>query len=234
MMAKLQFKDVVLSAEGQTVLGPVDLSLESPGITVILGPNGAGKSLFLAAAHGLMAPQQGRVEWNGLSAGTSRNCRGFVFQNTPILRRSVAGNIALPLSARNFSKSKKAELLERALGEARLTEHARKPAAALSGGERQRLALARAMVTEPEVVFLDEPASNLDPGFTADLETQLQKIARSGTKILMATHDLAQAQRLADDILFFSGGMLLEQSPANSFFKNPAHAITRNFLKGCL
>ncbi len=234
MPPALKFDAVETRAAGHTILGPVDLELNSRGITVLLGPNGAGKSLFLSLAHGLIPPDRGTVLWNGKPAAQSRRNRGFVFQNPPVFRRSVAGNIALPLAARDYSAERKSALLKRALHDAALANVAKNPAATLSGGEQQRLALARALVTEPEVVFLDEPAASLDAEFTAALEDRLRQIAGSGTKIIMSTHNLAQAQRLADDILFFSGGRLVEQAQARDFFAAPKSRAAADFLKGRL
>lgn len=229
---RLEFKDFVSSSDGRILLGPISLTLSSPGITVIMGPNGAGKSLFLSAAHGLLERARGIVRWNGVSAQTSRASRGFVFQNTPVLRRSVAGNIALPLRARGVKRAERSSLITRALKDARLDADPRKPAATLSGGERKRLALARAIVSNPKVLLLDEPSANLDPASTAGLEDILRRISQSGTKILMSTHDIAQARRLADDILFFDGGALVEQASAAAFFDDPASPAAQKFLKG--
>lgn len=220
--------------DGKILLGPISLTQESPGITVIMGPNGAGKSLFLSAAHGLLEQTSGSVRWNGTPAHTTRASRGFVFQTTPVLRRSVAGNIALPLIARGIKAAERGILITRALKDARLDADPRKPAATLSGGERKRLALARAIVSDPEVLILDEPSANLDPASTAGLEDILRRISESGTKILMSTHDIAQARRLADDILFFDNGALVEQANASEFFDAPASPAARKFLKGDL
>jgi len=231
---KLRLTGAEFHAQGARLFGPVDLSLETSGITVILGANGAGKSLFLALAHGIILPTKGRVNWQDQPAAETRHTRGYVFQNTPILRRSVAGNIALPLAARRFTKEKKAQLLANALSMSKLQDQAHAPAATLSGGERQRLALARAMVTEPEVLFLDEPAANLDPAFAIDLEQSLRNISSGGTKILMATHDLPQAQRLADDVIFFERGQVVEQAPAAAFFKDAKSEAAQRYLGGQL
>jgi tungstate transport system ATP-binding protein len=230
----LVFEAVELVSEGKRLLGPVDLTLNSPGITVIMGPNGAGKSLFLSAAHGLLDDIKGRITWNGVAAQSSRASRGLVFQTTPILRRSVAGNIALPLVARGVKRAEQSARVAKALKDARLDADPRKPAAALSGGERKRLALARAIVTAPETLLLDEPAANLDPASTAGLESILRQISQGGTKILISTHDIAQARRLADDILFFDHGKLVEQADAKSFFATSQNPAVQKFLRGDL
>jgi len=234
MTVNLHLDAVELRAEGKPLLGPVTLRLSSPGITVVMGVNGAGKSLFLAAAHGLVTPHKGQVLWNGTAAAASRAQRGFVFQNTPILRRSVAANIAFPLAARRLSAPDKAAHTARALAEARLSDVAAKPAAALSGGERKRLALARAMVTDPAVILLDEPAANLDPATTKELEDSLRHISARGVKVILSTHDIAQARRLADDILFFDCGQLVEQTTSATFFATPASLPARKYLNGDL
>jgi len=230
----LIFDDVSLSANGNVLLGPVSARIDSPGITVVMGPNGAGKSLFLSAAHGLAEDARGAVTWDGVAATASRAARGFVFQDTPIMRRSVAGNIVFPLISRGVGRTERARLLRQALETARLSDLARKPAATLSGGERKRLALARAMVTEPVAILLDEPASNLDPATTAELEASLRRISRAGTKVILSTHDINQARRLASDILFFALGNLVEQGPAEAFFERPKSQVARKFLKGYL
>lgn len=221
-----------VSAGGRRLLGPVDARIDSPGVSVIMGPNGAGKSLFLSAIHGLMPNQRGRVTWDGAPAGESRARRGFVFQTTPVLRRSVAGNIALPLIARGVGRAERAGRVARALAEARLDADPRKPAAALSGGERKRLDLARAIVTDPTAVLLDEPSANLDPASTAALELVLARLSSGGIKIILSTHDLAQARRMADEILFFAGGQLVEQAPAAAFLDAPQSPEAAKFLKG--
>lgn len=229
---ELVFDAATIAADGRTLLGPVSLRIDRPGITVVMGPNGAGKSLFLSAAHGLLVPDQGSITWNGQPASKTRASRGFVFQATPVLRRSVRGNIALPLIARGVSRAKAADRIAAALAEARLDTDPAKPAAALSGGERKRLDLARAIVTRPNVVLLDEPSANLDPATTAELEQSLRHIAEGGTKILISTHDIAQARRLAAEILFFSEGRLLEQADTASFFRQPASNAAQRFLDG--
>lgn len=232
----LEFQDFQYTTKpnGKTLIGPLNFRLESAGITFVMGPNGAGKSLFLSAAHGMLEDARGHVTWNGKNAASSRANRGFVFQNTPVLRRSVAGNIALPLHARRLDRHEKNRRVAIALADARLDADPRKPAATLSGGERKRLALARAIVTDPEVLLLDEPAANLDPASTAELEDILRNISAKGVKILISTHDIAQARRLADDVLFFDQGALVDQAMADAFFDTPSSVPAQNYLKGLL
>ncbi|MEX0971377.1 MAG: ATP-binding cassette domain-containing protein [Paracoccaceae bacterium] len=216
----------------KTLLGPLDLSLASAGITCILGPNGAGKSLFLALAHGMIVPHQGHVMWNGQPAADTRQSRGFVFQSTPVLRRSVRANLAFPLAARRCPAKDRAARVEQALHDARLMQHADSPAAALSGGERQRLALAQAMVARPTAVLLDEPGASLDPASAKLLEDMVRAVAASGTKVILATHDLPAARRLADDVLVFIGGQLAMQAGAEGFFAGTHGPAVMDYLEG--
>lgn len=230
----LEFNAVSVAAGGKTLLGPVSASIDSTGITAVMGPNGAGKSLFLGAAHGLVALQSGDVTWNGSAAESSRASRGFVFQTTPVMRRSVIANVAFPLIARKVARAERNARLRAAMETARLAHVAHRPAAALSGGERKRLDLARALVNDPVAILLDEPAANLDPASTAELEASLRQIARRGIKVILSTHDIAQARRLADDVLFFALGRVSEQGPAKAFFEEPESQIARKYLKGFL
>lgn len=223
-----------VSENNLRLLGPVTLQLDNPGITVILGANGAGKSLFLRLIHGLIPPSAGSVNWNGVAAANSRSSRGFVFQNTPTMRRSVFANVAFPLVADGVASRERRERVAAALEQARLSNLSHIPAARLSGGERQRMALARAVVTRPATVLLDEPAASLDPASTKQLETMLREISVSGTKVLIATHDLGQARRLADDVLFFDSGKLVEHAPADGFFAAPSGETVRRYMEGRL
>lgn len=230
----LTLKGAVVERDGQRLLGPIDLSLDSSGITCVLGHNGAGKSLFLKMCHGQFSPNSGSVTWDGKAAITTRRRRSFMFQGSPVLLRSVAANVEYPLIAHGVKKPERQKRLHAALKLARLSDRASAPAASLSGGERQRMSLARAWVTEPSVIILDEPAASLDPASTKELETLVREISASGVKVLIATHDLAQARRLADDVLMFGRGNLLAFEPAERFFSQNHEGEIANYLNGRL
>tara|TARA_R110002049_G_scaffold42913_11_gene127199 strand:+ start:1241 stop:1948 length:708 start_codon:yes stop_codon:yes gene_type:complete len=231
---RLCFAAARYAVRGKTLLGPLDITLQSAGITCILGPNGAGKSLFLALAHGMILPHQGQVQWNGQPAAETRQSRGFVFQSTPVLRRSVRANLTFPLIARRSDRAGRAARVDQALHDARLAPHADSPAAALSGGERQRLALAQAMVARPAAVLLDEPGASLDPASARLLEDMVRHVAGSGIKVILATHDLPAARRLADDVLVFINGRLAVQSGAEAFFTGTHAPAVMDYLEGRL
>ena len=105
-------------------------------------------------------------------------------------------------------------------------------AANLSGGERQKLAIARALICKPEVLFLDEPTTNLDGKSTREIETILRSAYENGTRMIMTTHDIGQARRLATDVVFLNRGRLCEHSAANEFFRSPQSSPAKTYLNG--
>lgn len=220
--------------DGKRLVGPISLRAASTGITVVMGANGAGKSQFLRLAHGLSQPANGTVNWGDRPVTEARRDQAYVFQNPPLMRRSVWANVEFPLNARGWSRPLRHARTAEALGRARLTTHADSPAASLSGGERQRMALARAWATGPEVLFLDEPSAALDPASTAEIERILGEMRDEGVKLFLSTHDIRQARRLADEVLFFDQGILAEQAPAPRFFAVPASAAAQRYFDGVL
>ncbi len=218
-------------AGGRQLVAGLDFRLAADGLTVILGPNGAGKTLTLRMCHGLLTPTEGRVRWLG---GASRPAlqQAMVFQRPVMLRRSARANLTHALACRGVPRAARRARAEAALARTGLAHLARSPARVLSGGEQQRLSLARAWALEPEVLFLDEPTANLDPASSRAVEEVIAAIHRAGTKVVMTTHDLGQARRLADEVLFLCAGRLLERAPAADFFARPATQEARAFLAG--
>jgi len=210
----------------------IDLDLPSRSLTVVLGPNGAGKSLLLRLMHGLLRPTAGQVLWGGRPLDEElRKRQAMVFQRPVLLRRSVAANIQFVLRLRGAAMSERTrEILE----EVGLAAQAGQPARLLSGGEQQRLTLARALALDPQVLFMDEPTASLDPASTAAIEAIVTRAHERGTKIIFITHDLGQARRLADDVVFLNRGRLVEHTPATRFFDDPEAPEARGCLAGRL
>jgi tungstate transport system ATP-binding protein len=211
-----------------------DLSgeLRAGARTVLLGPNGAGKTVTLRLCHGLVAPTHGTVRWTGPGAARALHRQVMLFQRPVLLRRSVASNVAWPLRLLGLPRAEREARTAAALAATGLAELARRPARRLSVGEQQRVALARAWALRPEVLFLDEPTAALDPGATAAVETLVRAIAAEGAKLVLTTHDLGQARRLADEVWFLHRGRLLERTGAAEFFESPRSPEARAFLKG--
>lgn len=220
------------SAGGAKLINRLDLVLTDHGITVLMGPNGAGKSLLVRLLHGLIEPQSGRITWNGQGCGQATRLRqAMVFQKPVLLRRSVAANVDFVLRLKGVSNRKR---LNQLLVQANLLDKADQPARALSGGEQQRLALARALASDPEVLFLDEPTASLDPSSTQVIETAIAQASGRGVKIILVTHDAGQARRLANDVVFIHRGAVVEHSGAQGFFKQPVSMAARDYLAGKL
>jgi tungstate transport system ATP-binding protein len=216
-----------LRLEGVTyrdIIKPLSLELAAGPSTIILGANGAGKSVLMRLMHGLLQPNTGTISWS--SAGR----QAMVFQRPVMLRRSALANVAYALEVSGTAQAEKIAL--EALEEVGLAHVARRPARVLSGGEQQRLALARAWALHPEVLFLDEPTANLDPGATREIETLIKAFDAAGTKIVMSTHSLGQARRLGDEVIFLHQGRVAERAPIDHFFPQPASPEAAAFVKG--
>jgi tungstate transport system ATP-binding protein len=156
----------------------------------------------------------------------------MVFQRPVMLRRSALDNVAYALKLAGVGPPERARRAWAALERVGLAALAARPARVLSGGEQQRLALARAWALVPEVLFLDEPTASLDPTSTREVEAIIAAIHAAGTKIIMTTHNLGQARRLGDEILFLDQGRLLERAPVQQFFSQPRTAQADAFIKG--
>ena len=230
----LRLEGLAFEAVGKRLIDGIDLTLGGGPRTVILGPNGAGKSLLLRLCHGLLQPTRGAVRWCGPGAGGNGRRQAMVFQHPVMLRRSAAANIDYALRLKRIPRGLRQARVREVLDDTGLGDLAHRPARTLSIGEQQRLALARAWAAAPEVLFLDEPTANLDPAATRAIEEVIAAIDLTGTKIVMTTHDLGQARRLADEIVFLHRGRLLEQRPAAEFFAQPATPEAAAFIAGKL
>ncbi len=230
----LTLSHVGLRVDGQDLLDGIDLTFDDGRLSVILGPNGAGKTLLLKLCHGLLAPTSGRVEWAHPESLRDPRAQSMVFQRPVILRRSVVANIEYAVRVCGIERRHRRARVDCALALGGLKELAGRPARVLSGGEQQRLALARAWAIRPRVLFLDEPTSHLDPGATRNIEQMITSIRESGTKLIMTTHDLGQAKRLADEIIFMNRGAIVERSDTKRFFQGPETPEARAFIDGRL
>lgn len=221
-------------AAGRELLADVSFTIQPGTFNVILGPNGAGKSLLLRLCHGLLAPQRGNIDWHGLTPEQARVHHAMVLQHPVVLQRSVAANVDYPIAIRHLPRRTRRQRVREALEATGLQELASMPATRLSGGEQQRMAIARAWVLQPEALLLDEPCASLDPYSTAAVERLVTAMRQRGTTIIMTTHDLAQARRLGERVLFLDQGRLLEDRPAHAFFGQPDTLAAQAFLEGRL
>lgn len=229
-MLPLAISGVSYAVNGKPILSGITAEIGAGPRTIILGPNGAGKSVLMRICHGLLQPTAGAITWRTGESGQRR--QAMVFQRPVMLRRSAVSNVVYGLRLAGAT-ARESDLRARDVLEAvGLEQQAHQPARMLSGGEQQRLALARAWALGPEVLFLDEPTANLDPGATRDVESIIMAIHAAGTKIVMTTHNLGQARRLGDEILFLAEGRLVERAPVEGFFREPQSAEAAAFIKG--
>ncbi|CTQ33187.1 ATP-binding cassette domain-containing protein [Jannaschia rubra] len=226
----LRLTGATLARRGRTLVGPIDLTLAAGGTTVVIGPNGSGKTSLLRLMHGLQRPAAGRVEW-ALPDASARTRQSYVFQQPVALRRSVLENLAFPLRLRGVPRARARAAAEDAARRVGLDDRLSQSAPSLSGGEMQRLALARALITDPEILFADEPCAALDGAATRRIEGMLLSAAAT-TRIVMATHDMGQARRLAREVIFLLHGRIHESGPADAFFDAPRTLEARAFLNG--
>lgn len=229
-MFPLHISGLRFQPNGRAVLDGLDLQLSGDGISVILGPNGTGKTLLLRLLAGLLPAHGGTILWGG--AGRPDGRMAMVFQQPMLLRLSVFTNVEFALRPQSLSAAERKERTNEVLERVGLAHRAADCARLLSGGERQRLALARAWAMRPRLLMLDEPTASLDPSATEAVERIIREIRTDGAKVLMTTHNLGQATRLADDIIFLAGGRVQEHESAQRFFARPQSAAARAFMQG--
>ena len=227
-MFPLTLDQVLVRRRGKAVIGPTNLVLQPDGPTIIIGPNGSGKTTLLRVMHGIERVTSGTVTWQH----NDPSQHAFVFQSPIVLRRSVYENLAYPLRLIQTPKPEVAQAVDHWLERIGLADMRHSPALRLSGGERQKLAIARALVRKPQVLFLDEPCANLDGHATREIEALLQEASAAGTRLVMSTHDMGQARRLARDIVFMLGGKVHDVGDAETLFTSPANKELSAFLRG--
>lgn len=216
-----------------TALAGVSFSVAPGSRTIVLGPNGAGKSVLLRLLHGLLEPTAGHISWSDADPHAVRRAQAMVFQRAVMLRRSVRDNVAFALEVAGVTHIvEQKRRVDSALERVGMLALAERPARLCSGGEQQRVAIARAWALQPQVLFLDEPTASLDPAATRGIEEAITAMHAQGTSIVMTTHDLGQARRHADRVLFLHRGRLLEDAPAAEFFQHPESPEAAAFIKG--
>lgn len=229
--APVSLSEVTLRRGGQDVLRDVSADLGLSDVTAIMGPNGAGKTQLLRLIAGLARPDGGTIRFAWPDAPEKHRI-ALVFQRPVLLRRSALANLTHALAQYGVPRARRVARAHELLDFGGLSDRARTPARALSGGEQQRLALVRALAAAPDLLLLDEPTSNLDPRSTAAIEALIQRATAQGVRVILVTHDIGQARRLAGDILFLHGGRLAERSPAARFFAAPASPQAAAYLAG--
>lgn len=219
------------AAGDEPLLSDLSFELGAEGCTAVLGPNGSGKSLLLRLCHGMLRPTVGSIRWGSATPAQAATVQAMVFQSPALLNRSVRANIDYALKVRRMPAGDRQRIVAEALERCGLGAVAGRNALVLSGGERQKLAIARAWATRPQALLMDEPTSELDPQATQEIEGMTRLIAGQGVRVIMATHDMAQTRKLADDVLFLDGGRLQAHLPTREFFQYQGDGVMRHFAQ---
>ena len=228
----IYIKDLSLILDERKILSSLNLSINSDDVTVIMGPNGAGKSIFLKILNGILTPTSGCISWNNKKQfSDTLNTQAFVFQKPILLRRSVIANLDYMDSVlgckKKISKDRLLEIVQ-------LKKQKNQPARMLSLGEQQRLSLVRSLMLRPNLLLLDEPTANLDPASTKIIEDIILNLKMMGIKIIFVTHNILQAKRIADEIIFLNEGKMVEHLNKQEFFSNSKSIEVQNYLNGIL
>ena len=236
---KLRATDLCKSFGRQTVLRDVNLNLDQVHALALIGPSGGGKSTLLRIMAGLEKPDSGRLDLNDREViyrekelMAHRRSVGTVFQAFNLFPHLTAlQNITLPLEKVHQYKPLEArQVAEEILERFQLSEHCHKPPAQLSGGQRQRVAIARAISIKPKLLLFDEPTSALDPEMTAEVLEVIEELRKEGRDLVLVTHQMGFAHRIADQIALLSGGQITECGPPSQVLDNPVSDTTREFL----
>ena len=223
-------ENLSVSGRERSLISSVSCRLSGQGISVIMGENGAGKSIFLKTVAGLIRPSTGHVQLHPAIAGRT----AMVFQRPVLLRRSAKGNLDHALRIAGVSRSSRGRRVTMLLESCGLAAFADQPARRLSGGEQQRLQMARALASDPKLLLMDEPSANLDPRATLAIEELIRATSQSGVKVVLVTHNIGQARRLSEEVLFLANGRLVEHGVADDMLSMPRSAAARAFLEGRL
>lgn len=234
MSVNLQLLDLQKNYRSVKALKSVSLNLQGNKIVVLLGVNGAGKTTLMRIMAGLENPDSGKIFFNNQNTDDKalRQVSTLVFQKTAMFTMNVYDNLAFGLKIRKVPKEEIPKSVDEALHAVRLSGFEKRRAKRLSGGEQQRIALARAFLLDSHVLLLDEPTANLDPNSATIIEKAIISKKSSQRIIVMATHNLSQARRMADEIVHIHNGEVVEVAKPADFFENPTSEITRKFING--
>jgi polar amino acid transport system ATP-binding protein len=239
--SSVELQDIHVSFGTLEVLRGVSLTVEQGTTTCIIGPSGSGKSTLLRTANRLQEPDSGEILLAGKNVTRAdpdelRQRVGMVFQHFNLFpHRTVLDNIVLPLrNVRRVSKEAAASVARARLAEVGLADKAPYRPAALSGGQQQRVAIARALAMDPEVMLFDEATSALDPELVKGVLDLMAGLAERGLTLLVVTHEMGFARRVADKVAFMDRGVIVEEGPPEAIFDDPRSPRLKQFLSQVL
>ena len=242
MAALIQIRGLRKSYGNFEALKGIDLDIELGEVVVVIGPSGSGKSTLIRCLNLLEDYQHGDVTVDGEKVVRGKGLAkvraevGMVFQSFNLFPHLTAlANVALgPLRVRGLMKKDAEERARALLAKVGLADHAHKFPGQLSGGQQQRVAIARALAMEPKVLLFDEPTSALDPEMVGEVLDVMQDLARTGVTMVVVTHEMGFARRVADRVIFMEAGAVVEQAAPDVFFDAPREPRTQAFLQAIL
>ena len=228
---ELHLRRISYDIGNRRLISDIDLHSATRHCTALLGENGSGKTLLLYLCHGLLEPSGGEVLWDMRPPSAWRGAITMVFQKPVLLRRSAYNNIDHALHLQGLTKAARATRVLEALEQVGMTEYKECQAHVLSGGQQRCLAIARAWALRPSVILMDEPTADLDIHSATAVEGIIKSMQRSGIKIMIATHNLAQVKRLCDEVVFMDQGKLLCHTAKDDFFTKATEQKICTFIK---
>ncbi len=232
-MELLKIENLYKSFGGKAVIKGISMSVCKGEVVAVIGPSGEGKSTLLRCATLLESADSGGIYYNGMPAEDSRGVFGLVFQGFNLFPHwSVLKNVAdAQMSVQKISREQAEENAMHLLSKMGLEDKKNAYPCTLSGGEKQRVSIARALALNPQIMFFDEPTSALDPKLTGDVLRIIRTLADEGMTMVIVTHEIEFARKVADRVVFVCGGKIAEQGTSSQVLDNPQNELTRAFLQ---
>lgn len=229
----IQVKNATVEIDGKTILKPISYRFENEKVYGIIGPNGAGKSTLLKIISGFLTPTSGEIYFHGKALTEPDKRIAVVWQKPYMFQTNVFQNVAYGLKVRGVPRKERKEQVLEILKQFQIDYLIDQKAKSLSGGEMAKVAIARAIITSPQVLILDEPTASLDPQNVLEIEQLILKLKNQfQMTVIMVTHNMFQAKRIADETLFLHSGYLIESQATRRMFENPIHELTKKFILG--
>ena len=223
----LNIKNLNYMSKDKKILKDINLITSEKKITIIAGNNGSGKSTLLKILHGIIQHTSGTISWGEIPVHEVRKKQSMVFQNPILLNRTTFENIMYVAKRKNIETN---ESVDKIIKQLNLESIINIESKYLSGGEKQKVAIAMSIISNPKIIFLDEPTSQLDPVYKNEIENIITNLSENNTKIFMTSHDIAQIDRIGKEIIFLDGGEIIFHDKVKDFINEKGNSIIRNYV----
>ena len=223
----LNIKNLNYMSKDKKILKDINLITSEKKITIIAGNNGSGKSTLLKILHGIIQHTSGAIHWGEIPVHEVRKKQSMVFQNPILLNRTTFENIMYVAKRKNIETN---ESVDKIIKQLNLESIINIESKYLSGGEKQKVAIAMSIISNPKIIFLDEPTSQLDPVYKNEIENIITNLSEKNTKIFMTSHDIAQIDRIGKEIIFLDDGEIIFHDKVKDFINEKGNSIIRNYV----